>query len=341
MLLGVHYWVYCGISFTIYCCVAAVVILAVVFGTRGIKNVRKERVTKLEDGFSPLDVQRIFIGKTYPRILTRALIVHWAELGYIKVAYVDNNRVKLIKQREIPRHNGDEAVFFDRGTFVHDRRLFYKIFGKAREKTVDVRRPLVSKSEWKKINGKYAVREDEGVYSSKHYTLKIVTTVLSLAPFFLSAVWLTVDGYGVMMLMPFLALLGFCVLRFMHEIPLPFRLVWCSLWLGAPIGIMAAFAGEAYDPMGITIAADIMMFLGSFGLIQFVDYREKNNLSDYSDLINYRKFLWRARAGDVDYYAALPFLYAFKIKPFTASRLRPAALPDWYISPNGERGGLL
>lgn len=329
------YYIFAGL---VYGCIASVAGLALVFGLRARRNVKNERVVKLKDGFSPLDVQRIFIGKTYPSRLTRALIVHWAERGYIRVEHVDKRRVILVKIKNMPDHDSEKAVFFDRGTYVRERRLFNKVFGIKNRVTVDIFKPLVKKSDWKEINKSFSVREDEGVYSSVHYALKVLTTVLSLIPLFFAALWFTLDGIGAAIIFPLMAMLGFFVLRFMREIPLPFRIVWCSMWLGAPIGALIAMTKDGFDPLGISYAASAMLFVGSFVLIQFVDYREKNNLSDYSDLINYRKFLWHATVGDVDYYSALPFLYAFGIKAIVAKKLRPAALPAWY---KGAEGGLL
>lgn len=338
VLICVHQYVYYIFAGLVYGCIAAVAGLAVFFGCRAMRNVKREQVRELKKGFSPLDVQRIFIGKTYPSRLTRAMIVHWAERGLISVEYVDAQRVTLVKKTTMPDHDSPKAVFFDRGTYVRERRLFNKVFGIKKSVTVNITRPLVKKKDWDEINKSFSVREDDGVYSSVHYALKVLTTALSIAPLFIAALWFVLDGVVTAIIFPFIAMLGFFVLRFMREIPLLPRIIWCSLWLGAPIASLIVMSQSSFDPFGISYAASAMLFLGSFVLIQFVDYREKNNLSDYSDLVNYRKFLWRAVAGDVDYYAALPYLYAFGIKPFTAKKLRPAAPPAWY---KGTEGGLL
>lgn len=96
-----------------------------------------------------------------------------------------------------------------------------------------------------------------------------------------------------------------------------------------------------FDPLGLGYAAVATLFIGSFLMIRFVDFREKNNLSDYSDLMNYKKFLLfsgRDKLKDIDYYDALPFLYAFGIKPFLKYKFVKGELPEWY---SGERGSLL
>lgn len=87
-----------------------------------------------------------------------------------------------------------------------------------------------------------------------------------------------------------------------------------------------------------------ILFIGSLLLIRFVDYREKNNLNDYSNLINYRRYLLFGRKSELftfDYYAILPYLYAFNIKVLVKRKFNTVQLPSWYISENGERGNLL
>ena len=185
------YYIFAGL---VYGCIASVAGLALFFGCRAMRNVKREQVRELKKGFSPLDVQRIFIGKTYPSRLTRALIVHWAERGLISVEYVDARRVTLVKKSTMPDHDSPKAVFFDRGTYVRERRLFNKVFGIKKRVTVDINRSLVKRKDWNEINKSFSVREDDGVYSSVHYALKVFTTVLSIAPLFIAALWFTLDG---------------------------------------------------------------------------------------------------------------------------------------------------
>ena len=137
----------------VYACILVVIILAFVYGLRARAYVKRETVTALSRGFSPLDVQRIFIGKTYPRRLTRALIVHWAQMGYIRVEQISRYTVKLVCLKRPPVHNDEEAVFFDRGTYVRERDLFNAIFKRQGDQvTVNVNRPLVSLQTVKSIN---------------------------------------------------------------------------------------------------------------------------------------------------------------------------------------------
>ena len=97
--------VYYVISGLIYACIIAIILLALIFGLRAKTYVKREKITSLAKGFSPLDVQRIFLGKTYPRKLTRALIVHWAQMGYIRVKYIDKTYVRLTLVKNPPTHS--------------------------------------------------------------------------------------------------------------------------------------------------------------------------------------------------------------------------------------------
>ncbi|MDE6104206.1 MAG: DUF2207 domain-containing protein [Clostridia bacterium] len=331
----------------VYACILAILLLALIYGRRARRNVKREKITCLSAGFSPLDVQRIFIGKTYPRRLTRALIVHWAQMGYISVEQLDRNRVKLFKLKHMPKHRSEDAVFFDRGTYVREWKLFDKLFSYTHVQIVKLNKPLFSRDDVKEINGSFAVREDEGVYSQKHYTLKVITFALSVIPFFLSGIYLFAaykDFSGIAF--PLIMLLGMFVFRFMLEIPFWFRLIWSMGWVASSIAILITeyVRLSVNDFLGMAFAAIAILFLGTFVLVRFVDYREKNNLDDYSDLINYKKFLLfssKEKLTKTDYYAALPYIYAFGIKPFVKRKFNRQTLPDWYKSADGKGGGLL
>ena len=198
------YYIFAGL---VYACILAILLLALIFGMRARRYVKHEKVTALASGFSPLDVQRIFIGKTYPRRLTRALIVHWAQMGYIRVKHINRTHVTLILLKKPSAHESKWALFFDRGTYVRERDLFNHVFTpKTREKTVNIYLPLFKWSATRKIKSKYAVREDEGVYSPKHYALKLITFALSVLPFFLAGIYVSCvspeDGGAVMGFVP-------------------------------------------------------------------------------------------------------------------------------------------
>ncbi len=334
------------VAVAVYACILTICILTIVYGLRTRAYVKREKITALPRGFSPLDVQRIFIGKTYPRRLTRALIVHWAQLGYIRVEYVSRYKVKLVCLKKPTAHSSKNAVFFDRGTYMHERDIFNSLFTPQRrgEITVNILMPLVSRDKVKCIKSSYAVREDEGVYSSKHYKLKVVTFILSFAPFALCGIYMCITGSFTGIIPPFMMMLGMFVFRFMREIPFWFRFIWSMGWMGAATALTVVFFNSIFDPWYIAYASIAILVLGTYVLIQFIDHREKNNLADYSDLVNYRKFLLfsgKEKLSGVDYYQALPYLYAFNIKPLIKRKFSTDRLPDWYISEHGKRGALL
>lgn len=323
---------------TAYLCIAAVCVMAIFFGRRARRNVKRERVKKLPDGFSPLDVQRIFIGKTYPTRQTRALLAHWAKMGYIKIIPDGKFRVRVQRAGQFPMHYTKTAKFYDRGTYVRERALFAFMMNKYRDKPVNLFRSMFSRAEIKESREMYATREDEGVYNEKHYRLKVITTWLSLAPYIIMSSWQAISNSNPMyIMMVLMGALGFFVLRFMTEMPLPFRIVWCSMWLGVPLAFLL-FLDNSFDPLYASYAACAMVLIGPFVLIRFCDYRVKNNLAEYSDLINYRKFLLFAKKSElkeVDYYAALPFIYAYHISFFVKRKFGKREVPTW-LKKNGD-----
>jgi len=335
------YYVFAGL---IYACILVIILLALIFGLRARTYVKKERVTSLARGFSPLDVQRIFSGITCPQRLTRALITHWAQAGYIRIKHIDKTHVRLIRVKRMPEHDDESAVFFDRGTYVRECDLFNRVFVK-QEKVININRSMFTRSEVKSINSSYAVREDEGVYSAAHYALKVVTCVLSFIPFILASVyWCIVQGDGSGVIFPFITCMGLFFVRFVRDVPLFPRIAVGVAFGGSGIGVLISYYQSISDPFGIVYTAVAILFIGSLFLIRFVDYREKNNLADYSDLVNFRKFLLSAKKSElagVDYYAVLPYLYAFHIKTFIKRKFNTGELPVWYLSEDGQRGKLL
>lgn len=339
--------VYHILAIAAYCCIAAIFVLMLIFGLRARRNVKKERITRLPDGFSPLDVKRIFIGKTYPRRLTRALIVHWAQRGYIMVECVSKFRVKMYKLKDMPEHDDEAAFFFDRGTYVRERDLFYHVIGNYRKgKTINLLRPLFTKDAAKALCNGYAVKEYEGVYTALHFRLKITALVLSVLPLLLSVIWAGYEsGNYIGLLMIGTGIIGMFVLMFAHDMPILFKIIWCGMWLGASIGsLVATFMSLEYDPLCMGYNAVGVFFLGPLFFIRFIDYRAKNNLSDYSDLVNFRKFLLFAPKAEVDklgYYETLPLLYAFNIKALVRGKFTDRdSVPEW-CETNGIRSALL
>ena len=339
-------YIYIGFAAGVYACVVAILMLALIFGRRARRNVKKERVTKMPKGFSPLDVQRIFIGKTYPRRLTCALITHWAQMGYIRVKYLSPLTVRIIKVKDMPKHDSEDAVFFDRGTYVRECALFNMVMSNtAGGRPIKVYKPLISRQEAKSLSNMFAVREDEGVYSATHYTLKLVTFALSVLPLLLCAIALgLLTGMYVLIVMFGMALIGLIVLMFVKGMPILFKTIWCGMWLGASVGTSLGMwiSSGVNDFLGVIYIAVIMLFLGPLVLIRFVDYREKINLADYSDLRNYRKFLLKAteEIGD-EYFAALPFLYTYNIKWLVGRRFKHLPPPTWYVNDPDKKGWLL
>ena len=184
------------------------------------------------------------------------------------------------------------------------------------------------------------------MYSAKHYTLKIVTISLCIFAALLAQVYkviaapenfIGIVGVG-------FACIGLAVLMFVKEMPIVFKTIWCGGWLAGSTVAMCAGISWTHDPLGLSVTAIALLYVGPLFLVRFVDYREKNNLSDYSDLVNYRRFLLFAPAAELrslDYYKVLPMLYAFRIKRLVAHKFGEQPLPDWYVNETGKKGVLL
>ena len=128
--------------------------------------------------------------------------------------------------------------------------------------------------------------------------------------------------------------------------PIVFKLIWCGMWLGVSIGAVCAFyvGADIYNPLHVQYAAVGIFFLGSLFLIRFVDYREKTilpNIPTLSIIANYLLFTPKQELEKEDYYAVLPFLYAFGIKQIAKRKFRKASPPDWYKATPRARGALL
>lgn len=347
-LSAVNNHIYYVFAALVYGCIAAVFFLALYFGLRARRYVKNERVTSLPDGLSPLDVQRIFYGKTYPNRITAALLAHWAKRGFIKLKYVSKYVVRVTKLKDMPTHIKEDAEFFDRGTYVRERDLFRKLISKLERspsREVNLLKPMFTAAEISRINDTYAVREDEGVFSAKHYSLKILTMALAILPFAFCAVWLMIaTGNFMGLVLVGTAVIGLFVFKFAQGMPLLFKLIWCGMWLGASVGAMIMFFTMCYDPFGIIYTAVAALFGESLIIIRFVDHREKNNLDDYSNIVNYKKYLLHAPESELqklDYLTVLPYLYAFNIKWRVKRKLNRTIPEDVYCGDDKKEGALL
>lgn len=338
---------YTVVCIAVYVCIAAVVALAVIFGLRAKMHVKREKATSLPKGFSPLDMQRILYGYTLPYRITKALIVHWAQCGYITVKRVSKAVVRLSIKKKMPAHNNG-AVFYDRGVYERERDVFNGVFGIKRSVDVNLNKPLITAKKAKSINEYYAVREDEGVFTSTHYNLKIITLILSFIPLVIVSVWTAICFKNPLYIMGVLFLaIGVFVARFVKGMPIVFKIIWCSGWIGISVFalVMTSVNGGLYDPYYLMYTSLVFVVIGSYFLIRFIDYRSKANLKDYSSVTNFKRFLLFAKKAEIDiskYYDFLPFMYVLHIKPFVKRKFMPVPVPLWYTDEYGKgRNNLL
>lgn len=332
--------VYFAFAAGVYGIILAALILALVFGLRARVLVKDEYKDRLPDGFSPLDIQRVMFGRTYPSRLTKALLCHWANMGYITIKSKEDGRLAIRVLKEMPPHDAEDAAFFDRGTYVRERDIFKAVFGGRKSRELSPHKALIPFSMQSEIRKKYAVREDEGVYGQRHYSLKIIMQILALLPILLSGVWdLMNNKMGSTTPALLFVFIGILCMRYLKVVPFGIRIPFFSIWGGMPLVIyMTNYTKNLYDPLGIGIASGVFMLLGTFVLIQFADVREKNNLDDYSDIMNVKKFLRRTKREKLtsaDYAALLPLLYTLPSMRLYKGKFRDCMPPTWF---SGERG---
>ncbi len=327
-------------------CIGIVLIFDFVFGFRALFHVKREMITELPKGFSPLDYQRVMRGKTSPHRLTRALLVWWAQKGYIRIEGGTGSTVRVWKLKNMPPHN--KAEFYDRGTYVRECKIFNHVFSDVRLNTgfkdLSLNRPLVSRKSAAAINKSFSIGENEGVFGAGHFILKIVTQALCFVPYFLAVAWGTIDSSseGLYIGLSIFSVIGVMALKYCTPIPAAIRYPFFSIWGGAPyFAIVTQYIREVNDPWYFGTAALVFYAVGTFILILFADYREKENLKEYSMLFNYRNYLFflpKKAAMKESYYDILPFLYTIRLASVLKPKFRSEILPEWY---QGKKGALL
>ena len=324
-------------------CILTVLVFDVVFGLRARSRVKRERVTSLPAGFSPLDYQRVMKGKTRPERLTRALLVWWAQRGYIEIKPKSRRIVTVRKISEMPPH--EEAQFYDRGTYVREREIFNFVFDGKAPKEINLNKPLISRKNAEKINKSFSVGENEGVFGAGHFTLKIITQILCFVPYFLAVAWgavSTEDG-AIYIAISIFSVIGVVALKYFTAVPPQFRIPFFSLWGGVPyIACMVMYFQNVDDPWYFGVSALAFYSLGTFFFLLFADYREKENLKEYSDLYNFKHYLLLVNKKAVErdnYYEILPLLYAMNLAFLLKRKFRSERLPQWYGGT--KRGALL
>ena len=323
-------------------CILTVLVFDVVFGLRARFRVKRERVTSLPEGFSPLDYQRVMKGKTHPERLTRALLVWWAQRGYITIEAKTEWTVKVKKIKDMPPH--EEATFYDRGTYVREREIFNFVFKGKKTHEIHLNRPLVTSKNAEAISKSFAVAENEGVFGAGHFLLKLVTQILCFVPYFLAISWAAYSTGEIALYVgvSIFSVIGVIALKYFFAIPAGIRIPFFSIWGGLPyVALMTTYFMNVRDPWYFGVSALLFYSIGTFFFLLFADYREKENLKEYSMLYNFKKYLLFINKKAVErerYYEILPMLYAMNLAFLLKGKFRSEQLPEWF---KGEKGGAL
>ena len=324
-------------------CILTVLVFDVIFGLRARFRVKKERVTSLPAGFSPLDYQRVMKGKTRPERLTCALLVWWAQRGYIEIEYKTESVVTVKKIMDMPPH--EEAQFYDRGTYVREREIFQFVFDGKEPKEINLNKPLITRKNAEQINKSFSIGENEGVFGVGHFILKIVTQILCFVPYFLAVAWgaVSTENGAIYIAISIFSVIGVLALKYFTAVPPQIRIPFFSLWGGVPyIATIMLYFQDVHDPWYFGVSALAFYALGTFFFLLFADYREKENLEEYSILYNFRNYLLFVHKKAVErenYYEILPMLYAMNLAFLLKRKFRSEQLPHWYRGT--KRGWLL
>ena len=342
LICAVNNRIYYIFAAGVYGVMFTVLVLAIVFGLRARMKSKDGVATRLPHGFSPLDIQRVLGGRTYPRRVTKALLYHWANMGYIQIEAQEDGKFAVKVLKKMPPHDDKSAEFFDRGTYVRERTIFHRAFP-MKKNTVSPRAPLLSKEMQSGLRTEYAVREDEGVYGQAHYVLKMITQVLALLPILLSATWAVLynkSNLGLAFMLIFV-IIGVLAMRHLTVVPAGFRIPFFSIWGGAPtVAFAVSYGGMTYDPLCIGIASAVFTVLCTYVLIQFIDVREKNNLEEYGEIARVKRFLRSAKREKLtgeDFAALLPLIYTLPSMRLYKWKFRDCPLPAWFT---GKRRAL-
>ena len=323
-------------------CILTVLVFDVIFGLRARFRVKRERVASLPEGFSPLDYQRVMKGKTRPERLTRALLVWWAQRGYIEIEYKSASVVKVKRVKDMPPH--EEAQFYDRGSYVREREIFNFVFDGKAPKQINLNKPLITRRNAEQINKSFSIGENEGVFGVGHFILKVLTQILCFVPYFLAVAWgaVSTDDGAIYIAFSIFSVIGVVALKYFTAVPPQIRIPFFSLWGGVPyVACMTMYFSNVSDPWYFGVSALAFYALGTFFFLLFADYREKENLKEYSDLYNFRNYLLFVNKKAVErenYYDILPMLYAMNLAFLLKGKFRSEQLPKWY---RGQKGGRL
>ena len=197
---------------------------------------------------SAIDVAKVYRGKVRAKDFT-ALILEWASKKLIKIELIDKKTVKLVKLQDFPmiENVSDELL----NGKLNEKNLFEAFF--ANSDTFVAKKDVAIKNTKLAMASRKIYKQDESV-TKKCLLLRLAVSVLAVLPIFFLIIWYE-DFVGraflnfIILIFPIIALI---VLTY-TPIPWWFKILWCGLFGGAPLGIMIYSMLIPYDFLYLSI----------------------------------------------------------------------------------------
>lgn len=298
------------------------------------------------EGYSPLDVARVYRGKILPKDFA-SLVISWASIGLVKIEFVTKRHIILHKLKNYPDLKSDEPLYKYKKL---EKKYFEAIFEDGN--TFDTKEHKGLKGalctiKIRKAVGKIyeASAENRTAMALKY---KFPMQILALLPLILFVAWQISSGVGsAILFMLLFPIIG--ILVFVHApIPLWFKIIWCGGFGGVPLYFMATnFLLLVYDVYYLFYIALAIAILGSYSLRLIVinTPQEKKALGK---VLGFKNFLVTAELEKLEmlihddpeyFYNILPYCYVFGITHKMEKKFKElhAPMPE-YISEYGYAG---
>ena len=264
---------------------------------------------------SAIDVAKVYRGKVRAKDFT-ALILEWASKKLIKIELVDKKTVKLVKLQDFPviENVSDELL----NGKLNEKNLFEAFFANSdtfvAKKNVAIKNTKLAMASRKN-------KQDESV-TKKCLLLRLAVSVLAVLPIFFLIIWYEAFVGGaflnfIILIFPIIALM---VLTY-TPIPWWFKILWCGLFGGAPLGMMIYSMLIPYDFLYLSIITTII-FIAGFCLAPLVKVFTEFERSMRGKVIGFKNFLKVAELDRLNmlvqddpeyFYHILPYCYIFNL----------------------------
>ena len=265
---------------------------------------------------SAIDVAKVYRGKVRAKDFT-ALILEWASKKLIKIELIDKKTVKLVKLQDFPmiENVSDELL----NGKLNEKNLFEAFF--ANSDTFVAKKDVAIKNTKLAMASRKIYKQDESV-TKKCLLLRLAVSVLAVLPIFFLIIWYE-DFVGgaflnfIILIFPIIALI---VLTY-TPIPWWFKILWCGLFGGAPLGIMIYSMLIPYDFLYLSIITTIIFIVG-FCIAPLVKVFTEFERSMRGKVIGFKNFLKVAELDRLNmlvqddpeyFYHILPYCYIFNL----------------------------